>query len=170
MQEKSKIQLSDKIKAITKILLGCFLVFKGIESFATLVKLHEYNMNWSGCFPQERGFPFFEVMTSVFLILYGLILIKKFDVLFRVLIFCCFAIATFKVLRLSFIFYDSIINNYSITTGYKILEIGGFIFFSLLIAEYYHFDWKNEIKKLGVLKIAISVIMILILTTILNKI
>jgi len=46
------------------------------------------------------------------------------------------------------------------SSSYRILEIGGILFFTLLLSHYYKYDWRKEIKNLWYLKIIIFVLIL----------
>ncbi len=162
---KNGIVFKEKIIPFFTILLGLFLILMSLKTFIysiDLYKIYRVERDFNGCFYGAHFYlPFYEFIISIVLLLYGVILIKRNNFIFKALIIFSLSTAVFYVLSSIFtLIYCIIMNCYS---DYKILEIGGILFFTLLISEYYKYDWKIEIKNFGYKKILISVIIIFII-------
>jgi hypothetical protein len=151
----------EKFGFILSIVIGVFLIFINYKSFIYSLSLYENYLDHRTVFCTIGGkqhFPFLELMSPIFGTLYGVIIIKRINIIFKFLVVFTLIISVYTITMELIL---SIINLKEFYTSVNsIYQYGGFMFFTLLLSHFYKFDWKNEILKFGYKKLIFSILII----------
>lgn len=158
---------------IIKILFGVLLIIISLLAFKHAIDLFRTYLshkNFNGCiFAGKQLFPFYEFNISIFLMLYGISMIKSIKMIFKFLIIYNFIITIYFSMRIVVQGIASLLHNsFSFYTIERILIHVGLLFITIFILEKFNYNWKKEIRKFGVLRIIISVILLLLIFKRLN--
>lgn len=150
----------------------------GIMSFIIAIELYKgyrIDRDFAGCiFVGPSGFPWLELIASLIFGLIGISLLKNKKQLLRFVILSSFVLcfSTILLIFINFLWCNiSLIGSgvYCIL-DIPILELGGILFFAVILAEYRKFDWKKEVKEFGLKKYLICFVGISLLWLLLYKI
>jgi hypothetical protein len=140
-----------------------------------LYKGYRIDRDFVGCIlVGPSGFPWLELIASLIFGLNGISILKNKKQLLRFVILSSFVLcfSTILLIVIKFLWCSISLIGFGIycIMDIPILELGGILFFTVILAEHRKFDWKKEIKEFGLKKYLICFVGISLLWLLLYNI
>lgn len=160
-----KRNFDNDTKRLFQILIGLGIVYFGIVFFIHSIELV---LNFISNRPEPGllyliwpfpGFPDYELVISISIILYGVFVVFKNHSIFKILVIFT-AVATiyrFIILMLNTIPY----NNYSYYTIKEVINVLGLLFLTFIFSLLHNYNWEKAIIDFGYIKFLILSILLI---------
>lgn len=113
------------------------------------------------------SFPFNELLISIVMLLYGLVMIKRTELLLKIIVIYSYAVTLFLIFSFLILMVSSFKYAFSYENVGLFFQTTGILSVTIVFSILMKYDWEKEIRNLGFIKVLTITLFVFILKIIL---